>query len=104
MIGTLIGLVGMLGSLSDPSSIGPKMAVALLTTLYGAFLANVVFLPLSKKLEKISEEEYAIKEALLEGVLALQAGNGPSIIEEKLKAFLSSKLKKVLELRKQGDM
>lgn len=103
MIGTLIGLVGMLGSLDDPSMIGPKMAVALLTTLYGALLANIIFIPLGKKLEKTSEEEMTIKEALLEGILALQAGNGPSIIEEKLKAFLSTKLKTVLELRKKGD-
>ena len=83
--------------------IGTLIAVALLTTLYGALLANIIFIPLGKKLEKTSEEEMTIKEALLEGILALQAGNGPSIIEEKLKAFLSTKLKTVLELRKKGD-
>lgn len=103
MIGTLIGLVGMLGSLSDPSAIGPKMAVALLTTLYGAFLANVIFIPLGKKLEKISEEEITIKEALLTGILAFQAGETSLIIEEKLKAYLNSKLKESLEERKGGN-
>lgn len=101
MIGTLIGLVGMLGSLDNPDEIGPKMAVALLTTLYGAFLANVIFIPLGKKLEKISEEEIAIKEGLLNGILAFQAGEQTMVIEEKLKSYLSSPLKASLEERKQ---
>lgn len=103
MIGTLIGLVGMLGNLTDPDAIGPSMAIALLTTLYGSLLANVVFIPLSKKLEKISEEEILIKEAIADGILSLQAGDVPSAIEEKLKAYLSSQLKKSLEERKLGD-
>lgn len=102
MIGTLLGLVGMLGSLDDASAIGPNMAVALLTTLYGAFLANVIFIPLGKKLEKITEEEVTIKEALLTGVLAFQAGETSLIIEEKLKAYLNSNLKASLEERKAG--
>ena len=102
MIGTLIGLVAMLGGLDDPSTIGPKMAVALLTTLYGAMLANMVCLPLLKKMEKRTEEELSIKEALLEGILAFQAGDTSVIIEEKLKSYLSTPLKKNLELRKQG--
>lgn len=101
MIGTLIGLVGMLGSLDDPSQIGPKMAVALLTTLYGAFLANVIFIPLGKKLEKVSEEEIAIKEGLLDGIIAFQAGEQTMVIEEKLKSYLSAPLKASLEERKQ---
>lgn len=102
MIGTLIGLVGMLGSLDDPASIGPKMAVALLTTLYGAFLANVLFIPLAKKLEKISEDEISIKEGLLDGILAFQAGETTLIIEERLKSFLNNSLKNSLEERKEG--
>lgn len=103
MIGTLVGLVAMLGSLEDPSTIGPKMAVALLTTLYGAFIANVICIPLAKKMEKRTEEELSIKEALLEGILAFQAGDTSVIIEEKLKSYLSAPLKKNLELRKQGS-
>lgn len=101
MIGTLIGLVGMLGSLDNPSEIGPKMAIALLTTLYGALLANVIFIPLGKKLEKISEEEIAIKEGLLDGILAFQAGEQSIVIEERLKSYLSTSLKNSLEERKQ---
>lgn len=101
MIGTLVGLVAMLGSLEDPSSIGPKMAVALLTTLYGAMLANMIFIPLNQKLAKLTEEELLIKEALLEGVLAFQAGDTSIMIEEKLKSFLDTKLKTALEERKQ---
>jgi chemotaxis protein MotA len=99
MIGTLIGLVGMLKSLSDPDMIGPQMAVALLTTLYGAFLANVIFIPLQKKLEKVTEEEIAIKEGLLDGMLAVQSAQQTIVIEEKLKSYLNSTLKHKLEER-----
>lgn len=102
MIGTLVGLVAMLGSLDDPSTIGPKMAVALLTTLYGAMVANIVCIPLSKKMEKRTEEELLIKEALLEGILAFQAGDTSIIIEEKLKSYLSTSLKTALEERKES--
>lgn len=103
MIGTLVGLVAMLGSLEDPSTIGPKMAVALLTTLYGAMIANLFCIPLSKKMEKKTEDELSIKEALLEGILAFQAGDTSVVIEEKLKSYLNAPLKKNLELRKQGS-
>lgn len=99
MIGTLIGLVGMLASLDDPSAIGGKMAVALLTTLYGAFLANVLFIPLGRKLENVSDEEISIKEALLEGILSVQAGESTLITEEKLKSYLNNQLKNSLEER-----
>lgn len=101
MIGTLVGLVAMLGGLDDPNSIGPKMAVALLTTLYGAFIANVLCIPLAKKMEKRTEEELLIKEALLEGLLSFQAGDTSVIIEEKLKSYLNAQLKTKLEERKQ---
>lgn len=100
MIGTLVGLVAMLGSLDDPSQIGPKMAVALLTTLYGAMLANMIFIPLSTKLSKISDEEILIKEGLLDGLLAFQEGAQTMVIEEKLKSYLSTPLKNSLEERK----
>ncbi len=89
MIGTLIGLVNMLSNLSDPDAIGPAMAVALLTTLYGAVLANVVFLPLAKKLEERSFEESLYMEIMVEGVIAIQKGEHPSIVKEKLQAFLA---------------
>ncbi len=77
MIGTVIGLVDMLGNLSDPSALGPSMAVAFLTTLWGSFLANFIFLPVASKLKKMSADEMASKELILEGVLAVQAGSNP---------------------------
>ncbi|WP_419787877.1 motility protein A [Pseudodesulfovibrio sp.] len=89
MIGTLIGLVNMLSNLSDPSSIGPAMAVALLTTFYGAIMANVVFLPLSTKLEERSAEDALFMQIMIEGVSSLQRGDHPTIVKEKLQAFLS---------------
>lgn len=93
MIGTLIGLVMMLQNLSDPNSIGPSMAVALLTTFYGSVVANAVAIPTSKKMKSISTEEGLIKEILIEGMLSIQAGENPRIIEEKLKAFLAPVLR-----------
>lgn len=89
MMGTLIGLVLMLRELDDPSKIGVGMATALLTTLYGVIVANLVFLPLSGKLEVRSKEEVLLKELVLEGVVSIQSGDNPSIVEEKLKGFLS---------------
>lgn len=94
MIGTLIGLVLMLNSLQDPSSLGPSMAVALLTTLYGTVLANLVFIPMANKLETKTEEEVFIKQIIIEGVIGVQSGQNPRILEEKLSAFLSNGTKK----------
>src|SRR5690625_5043811 len=88
MIGTLIGLVLMLSSLDDPASLGPNMAVALLTTLYGTVLANLVFLPMASKLENKTEEEIFIKQIIIEGIIGVQSGQNPRILEEKLSAFL----------------
>ena len=88
MIGTLIGLVLMLSSLDDPASLGPNMAVALLTTLYGTVLANLVFLPMASKLENKTEEEVFIKQIIIEGIIGVQSGQNPRILEEKLSAFL----------------
>lgn len=96
MIGTLIGLVAMLQKLDDPSSIGPAMGTALLTTFYGSLVANMVCLPVSKKLEVRSGEEILTKEIMIEGLLSIQAGENPRIIEEKLKAFLPPKMRKTL--------
>ncbi len=88
MIGTLIGLVIMLKQLDDPSNIGPSMSVALITTFYGSLIANLIFIPISKKLKIKSREEILLKEIMIEGLLSIQAGENPRIIEEKLKAFL----------------
>lgn len=89
MVGTLIGLIIMLANLSDPAQVGPAMAVALITTFYGVILANLVFLPLAGKLRLRSEEEVLIKEIMTEGILSVQQGENPRIIEEKLLSFLS---------------
>lgn len=89
MIGTLIGLVAMLGDLNDPSTIGAGMATALLTTLYGAFLANMIFLPIAKNLEMQTSNEIKTYEMVIEGVLAVQEGQNPRVIEQKLGSFVS---------------
>lgn len=97
MIGTLIGLIQMLKNLQDPDAIGPGMAVALITTFYGALLSNFVFVPIAGKLRVRSNEEVLFKEVMVEGMLSIQAGENPRIIEEKLKAFLSPKARSSLE-------
>ena len=97
MIGTLIGLIAMLGNLQDVSALGPGMAVALITTMYGSMLANMVCIPMSKKLAVRSSQEIVSMELMVEGILAIQAGENPRIVEEKLKVFLSPKLRKNLE-------
>src|SRR5690625_4585131 len=97
MIGTLIGLVLMLGSLQDPSTLGPKMAVALITTLYGTVLANLVFIPMASKLENKTEEEVFIKQIIIEGVIGVQSGQNPRILEEKLSVFLSADTSEVVD-------
>ncbi|MDL2207630.1 MotA/TolQ/ExbB proton channel family protein [Desulfovibrio sp. OttesenSCG-928-M16] len=87
MIGTVIGLVQMLKTMDDPSSIGPAMAVALITTFYGAVLSNLVFLPIVGKLKHRSKEEILIMEMQMEGVLGISRGENPRIIMEKLNSF-----------------
>lgn len=94
MIGTLIGLVQMLQSLDDPSSIGPAMAVALLTTFYGAVLANIIFIPLAQKLEERSSEEALYMQIAVEGMISIANGENPRITQDKLEAFLSPVLRK----------
>lgn len=91
MIGTLIGLVQMLSAMDDPKSIGPAMAVALLTTLYGAVLANMVAIPIADKLDLRKAQEGRIKAMCIDGVLAIQEGQNPRIIESMLKAYLEPK-------------
>jgi chemotaxis protein MotA len=89
MIGTLIGLVILLRSLDDPAKIGPSMAIALITTFYGSVLANFVCTPMANKLAMRSEDEIRMREMMIEGVLDIQAGINPRILEYKLKTFLS---------------
>ncbi len=89
MIGTLIGLVAMLSNMDDPKSIGPAMAVALLTTLYGAMLANMVAIPFADKLTLRMEEEELIKSMSIDAVLAIQAGQNPRVIESMLRTYLA---------------
>jgi chemotaxis protein MotA len=93
MIGTLMGLIKMLQNLSDPSQIGSGMALALVTTFYGAVLANLVFLPMAGKLEILSTQEVTKRRLILEGILAIQSGDNPRIVGEKLKTFIPPKLR-----------
>ncbi len=88
MIGTLIGLVAMLANMDDPSAIGAGMAAALLTTMYGAIMANVLFLPLADKLALKSEQEVLLKTIIIKGVMAIQSGDNPRIVEQQLRTFL----------------
>jgi chemotaxis protein MotA len=93
MIGTLIGLIIMLGDMSDPSKIGAGMAVALLTTLYGAVVSNAMFLPLAEKLSFINKQELMTMEIIIRGIMAIQAGENPRVIEQKLKTFVPPKMR-----------
>ena len=93
MIGTLIGLVQMLATMDDPSTIGAGMAVALLTTLYGAILANIAFIPVAGKLKVRTASELLIKEIVIEGILSIQSGDNPRVVEQKLKAFIAPSLR-----------
>jgi chemotaxis protein MotA len=89
MIGTLIGLVQMLANLDDPSSIGPKMAVAMITTFYGAVLANLFFIPMSDKLMGRNEEEITNMNIIFEGILSIREGEHPKLMEDKLKVYMA---------------
>ncbi len=100
MIGTLIGLVQMLNNLKDPSGIGKGMAVALLTTFYGAVMANTIFLPLANKLEARAKEEASLRELMIEGILSIQAGDKPALVKEKLRSFVPPKERALMEASK----
>ncbi len=97
MIGTLIGLVQMLSNMSDPKSIGPAMAVALLTTLYGAMIANIFALPIAHKLALRSSEERMIKSMIVDSLGGIQEGRNPRVIEEILKTYLPSSKRETAE-------
>jgi len=89
MIGTLMGLIIMLGNMSNPDAIGPGMAVALTTTLYGAIVSNLLFLPFADKLAFYSKRELEVRELVVRGILAIQEGDNPRAIEQRLKTMLS---------------
>jgi chemotaxis protein MotA len=93
MIATLLGLILMLGNLNDPDSIGPTMAMALVGTLYGAAMANMVCMPCAEKLGYYSHQEMLGKEMILKGILGIQAGENPRVIEQKLITFLPPKMR-----------
>jgi chemotaxis protein MotA len=89
MLGTVIGLIGMLKNLEDKSALGPNMAVALITTLYGSMMANLIMIPVSGKLKNIDGDETKVKEMVIEGVLSIQAGDNPRILAMKLLSYLN---------------
>ena len=97
MIGTVLGLIGILNNLEDKSSLGPNMAVALVTTLYGALLANWVLGPIANKLADHNSREAQVKEMVIEGVLSIQAGDNPRILAMKLLTYLDPKTRKAIE-------
>lgn len=88
LIGTLCGLVQMLGALDNPSAVGPAMSVALLTTLYGAVIANVIFLPVAGKIKNAAEGQSLMKAITIEGVISLGKQENPIIVEQRLRGFL----------------
>jgi len=107
MLGTLIGLIKMLQALDDPDKIGSGMAVALVTTFYGALLANLVFLPIAGKLENLSESEIAQREMIIEGILSIQSGENPRVMEQKLNTYIPPKYRSevsILDKRKEPDV
>ena len=88
MIGTLIGMVQMLGNMNNPKTLGPQMAIALLTTFYGALIANLIALPMAGKLKQRTDQEILINTVIAEGLKGLQMGFNPRVLEDKLKSFL----------------
>ena len=103
MIGTLIGLINMLKKLSDISTVGPNMAVALVTTFYGSVLANWVATPCATKLKSNSDKEITVRNIMVEGLLSIQAGENPRVIEEKLKSFLAPNERKLMDNQEGGE-
>jgi len=102
MIGTLMGLIFMLSNMDDPSKIGPGMAVALITTLYGAMIANVVTGPLADKLQSRDAEEVLVKTIVIAGVMAIQSGDNPRVVESKLLTYLPPGRRAEIEAKKEA--
>lgn len=103
MIGTLIGLINMLKKLSDISTVGPNMAVALVTTFYGSVLANWIATPCATKLKSNNDKEITVRNIMVEGLLSIQAGENPRVIEEKLKSFLAPSERKLMDSQEGGE-
>jgi chemotaxis protein MotA len=97
MIGTLIGLVAMLANMDDPKSIGPAMAVALLTTLYGAMMATMIMIPMADKLILRAEQEGLIQSMIIDALIAIQGGQNPRVIEAMLQNYVKEKQRAVAE-------
>jgi chemotaxis protein MotA len=95
MIGTLIGLIFMLGTLNDPSQIASSMAIALVTTFYGAILSNIIFLPIAGKLKEKSQTEITKKEMILTGIISIQSGEIPRMVEQRMISFLPTEYRKI---------
>ena len=93
MIGTLMGLIMMLGQLDDPDALGPGMAVALITTLYGAVVSNVIMLPAAEKLGYINAQELLVMEIVVRGIMGIQAGENPRVIQQKLTTFVPPRMR-----------
>lgn len=102
MAGTVVGLINMMANLQDANAIGPSMSIALVTTFYGSLLANILCIPAVNKLKDMSAAEIREKELIVEGILCIQSGENPRIIEEKLKTFLKPSLRKEFELEAGG--
>jgi chemotaxis protein MotA len=103
MMGTVIGLVIMMQNMEDPSALGAGMATALITTFYGSMVANIIAIPIATKLKRFSANEIMYKEILLEGLLSIQAGENPRIIEEKLYSFLPRSAKEAVAVEGAGE-
>ncbi len=97
MMGTVIGLIGMLGNMEDTASIGPNMAVALVTTLYGSLISNMFLVPMAAKLTNQNTLEIKTKEMIIEGVLSIQAGDNPRVLAMKLLTYLDTTSRKAIE-------
>jgi chemotaxis protein MotA len=97
MIGTLIGLIIMLANIEDKTMIGPGMSTALITTLYGAVLGNLVFIPIANKLTYVNDQEVLLREIMIEGTLSIQSGDNPRIVKEKLISFLPPDIRAQVE-------
>jgi chemotaxis protein MotA len=102
MIGTLVGLVIMLKNMDDPAAIGPGMAIALITTLYGAIMANVLLIPVAAKLRTYHQREALTKKMIIEGIMAIQSGDNPRIVEHKLSVFLAPSMRPSSEAKGGG--
>ena len=85
--------------MDDPATIGPSMAIALITTFYGAVLANLIFIPIAGKLKNRSKQEVMSKELILEGVLSIQSGDNPRIVEQKLISYIPPKLRRQIVVK-----